>query len=94
VDSIDPLPGVTVREGGRSVHGPTPISQPPVTPLEGLRPIRTPPRIADENDNSISYESGDKAKGAVSNGSHVVEFALPESSPRYHNRLQPTRIAS
>ena len=76
------------------MHGPTPISHPPVTPLEGLRPIRTPPQLTDNCDNSVSFENGENAKGAMSNGSHMVEFALPESSSRYHHRLQPARITS
>ncbi len=90
MDSIDPLPGVTVREGGRSVHGPTPLSQVPVTPLEGLRPIRTPP----DHDGEGIFENEEEAHSAIPAGSHSVGFALSNSSPSYQNRIPPARVLS
>lgn len=40
VDTIDPLPGVSVREKGRSIHGPAPLYHHPISPALPLRPVK------------------------------------------------------
>ena len=68
VDTIDPLPGVTVTERGRSVQGPTPHFRPPSSPRAYLRPVK--PLM--EGKRSVPGERDDRMESKKQFNSSIV----------------------
>ena len=86
MDTIDPLPGVTVREGDRSVQGPTPNFPSNVIPCKEMRPL----------DSLITTNSGDvdernEKVRRKKKGKYSLEFMSPKTS---HPHINVTKVAS
>ena len=88
MDTIDPLPGVTVREGGRCVQGLARNAQPFISPCSKvLRPLNSLTKTGDVDEGQEEEGSGERREN------YSVESSVPKMS-RQHAGPVPTRVIS